>query len=166
MGLIFSGLSYYSNNQWPETKIPEPLIVTFGSTDDRGESYEWNITSLIPAGSLVTPTSTKTEINYSISAIAFDENSNIDRLTNVKLGCDYVSSNITFYDAQGQPHDIPFEIDIGTMELGDTKAFSGFLEVPCYNPNMYKMDWHMSSDQTSHSFVIYVNAHDAENGLS
>jgi len=87
VGMIIAGASYISNSRGPAPKISEaPLIITFTHIDDSGESSSWSSTNLDPArGSrLVIPTNTKTEISYSILARSSEE-----RLTNVKLGCDY-----------------------------------------------------------------------------
>lgn len=98
-----------------------------------------------------------------MSAQTTQDNLNLDSLTNVKLACDYISSNLTFFDGQNQLQAIPFEANIGTIKLGSAKEFLGFLETPYENPNMYKMDWHVSSDQTSYSFVVYVITHESGN---
>jgi len=148
-GLVFAGLVMTSNNRFLERAPAEPLQVdvVVGEGVHRVDGFD-------RAAAFCLPLDEKTP--FMLTLVAEAELMEHEALTNVTFGCDYVSANVTFLDSQSQPVVVPFEVDVGTFEAGETFEFAGFLETALEHPGMFKMEWHVTSDQTAYEFVVYL----------
>jgi len=77
---------------------------------------------------------------------------------NVTLRFDSVSEQLSLLALQNQTYPIPFEIQVGTVEVNSPQTFAAILETPAQE-GVYEMQWTIASDQTSYSFTIRVNVY-------
>jgi|WetSurMetagenome_2_1015567.scaffolds.fasta_scaffold17943_3 hypothetical protein len=154
--LIGAGLSYifiieYYNYERHRPQITEPLIVGFKVATGTGDYKYTNIgIENDRVASFNLPTNSRLEFTYHVGCHAKDTQHN------VTLYFDYVNENLSFLDTQNQSYSIPFKTEIGTMEPNAVKQYSSIMETPALS-GVYQMNWHVTSNQTSYSFVIYIH---------
>jgi len=77
---------------------------------------------------------------------------------NVTLRFDSVPEQLSLLALQNQTYPIPFEIQVGTVEVNIPQKFAAILETPAQE-GVYEMQWTITSEETAYSFTIRVNVY-------
>ena len=71
------------------------------------------------------------------------------------LHFNHVSEEIGFLDLANQSYILPFEVDVGTMNINSHKTYGAILETPS-KIGFYEIKGHVTSKQVSYSFRIII----------
>jgi hypothetical protein len=82
-----------------------------------------------------------------------------DPLENVTLYFDQVSEKLALLGLANQSYPLPFEINVGTININLYKDYGAIIETPA-EKGTYEMQWNVTSNQISYSFKIIIKVAD------
>lgn len=107
------------------------------NTDDKQKSFQ------------IAPNS-HIQFNYVVLSYA-----GLEPLEDIVLYFDHVSEEIGFLNRSNQSYILPFEVDVGTMNINSHKTYGAILETPD-KFGFYEIKGHVTSKQVSYSFRIIL----------
>jgi hypothetical protein len=158
--LIGASLSYlfvinFYDYERHRPQIAEPLIVGFKVATGNGD-YKYSNVGIENDRTATFKMPANSHLEFTYHVACHDKESQ----HNVTLYFDYVDENLSFLDIQNQSYSIPFKTEIGTMEPNAVMQYSSIVETSAL-AGTYNMNWHITSDQTSYSFIIYINTQES-----
>jgi len=143
-------LDFFTQSVQPSVTVTRsPLAVYFRFPNNTATPQYGTVSSNNRHITFHIPVNSHIEFNYYILSMGKDP------LKYVYLYFDYVSEEIGFMDLANQSYPLPFEIEVGTMEINSGKDYGAIIETPAEN-GICEMQWHVTSNQISYSFRIII----------